>query len=93
LPIGIPYFYISDGTPIIKSIFAAETSHVKTLINIARNWRLVYPNKPFFIFIGLNVWGVDSLKELKEVAGSLGDEFVVVRPDEMFRLMRSFKSV
>lgn len=84
------FYFASDGTPVLRSQYVYLLGHdqIESIIaqkQIEKNY--LYPDSPFFLFIGVNAWGT-PVSRVKQVIDNLTDDFIVLRPDKMFAAMR-----
>ncbi len=83
------FYFASDGTPVLRSqyTYLIGPEQIPGIIETKKVEKdMLYPDSPFFLFIGVNGWAT-SPTYVKEIIDGLGDEYVVLRPDEMFAAM------
>jgi GxGYxYP putative glycoside hydrolase C-terminal domain/GxGYxYP_N 1st domain/GxGYxYP_N second domain/GxGYxYP third domain len=83
------FYFASDGTPVLRSqyVYLIGPEQIPGIIETKKVEKdMLYPHSPFFLFIGVNGWAT-APSYIKEIIDGLSDEYVVLRPDEMFAAM------
>lgn len=84
------YGYTSRGVPIVRSQYVyllGGPEQIEAALREKKAQKLfLSPDRPMFVFIGVNGWKV-SPSYLKECVERLGEGYQVVRLDTLFRLM------
>lgn len=83
------FYYASDETPVLRSqyVYLIGPEQIPQIIEdkkIEKDY--FYSDSPFFLFIGVNGW-VTTPTYIKSIIDGLSNEYVVLRPDEMFAAM------
>jgi GxGYxYP putative glycoside hydrolase C-terminal domain/GxGYxYP third domain/GxGYxYP_N second domain/GxGYxYP_N 1st domain len=84
------FYFASDGTPVLRSQYVYLLGHEQIESIIAQKQiekEYLYPDSPFFLFIGVNAWGT-PVGRVKQVIDNLTENHIVLRPDRMFSAMR-----
>lgn len=83
------FYFASDTTPVLRSqyVYLIGPEQIPKIIEdkkIEKDY--LYPNSPFFLFIGVNGW-VTTPTYIKNIIDGLSNQYVVLRPDQMFAAM------
>ncbi|MHA1309609.1 MAG: GxGYxYP domain-containing protein [Candidatus Helarchaeota archaeon] len=79
--------YLSNNIPVFQSIFVERENEILgklQSINLVRHG-------PTFIFIGYWAWDF-SFTKIKNVVNQLGDDFVILRPDQFSKIYLKYRS-
>ena len=88
------FYFASDGTPVLRSqyVYLIGPDQIERILSEKQTEKnFLYPDSPFFLFIGVNGWGTPPTL-IKSITDGLSDDFVLLRPDEMFAAMRKAKA-
>jgi len=84
------FHFASDGTPVLRSwyVYLLGPEQIPGILaDAAVAKEYLYPDSPFFVFIGVNAW-ITPPSLVKQIVDSLDERYTVVRPDVMFGIMR-----
>jgi len=84
------FYFASDGTPVVRSQYvyllgAEQIAEVLAQKELEKQY--LYPDSPFFVFIGVNGWSTTPTF-IKGIIDGLDDQYEVLRPDALFAAMR-----
>lgn len=84
------FYFASDGTPVLRSqyVYLLGADQIQEVLDDKEiEKQYLYPDSPFFLFIGVNGW-TTTPTFIKGIIDGLDDQYVVLRPDAMFAAMR-----